>query len=537
MSIEVLNFIGKGANGSVFRGVDHSLGRAVAIKFFDNSFDSVRTQVEQHCASLKNIVHQNVVAIFGTTEIARPGAPDSKTELALIMEYLPGMSFAAWLATRGKSLADLRRVGLGIIEGVMAFHKQGMAHGDLHVGNVHVCEGIAKILDPMEHDPFAVRTTALNQHQQGRDVRAARDLLLSAMLDFGLRSECTEIMASGMNADKSMDDVRARFLDAMKEADSPGSVIDVLRDTYRHGSAAMEGPGQTKWIAFSRSVRRESRGNFEELLRDQRWGRISPENIRQEIDRTVTAVGPEWIRSIVAIEHRTEDALDSVQALDFVLTSEDLHAASAARRRCREAAYHILFYIVGAVSIMNRRADCAIALARHVISDDSNHEREATWKRKPIAGWPSAISDSAVVSWRFVRNTFATLPVLRDIFATEHDYIVHTAAFNLALSMLDLGSASREQLVEAIRGGAVEMRPGVPPHWLHCNAHQFADVWKAVRSARLTSTAFQGSQLLEADAQELWPAWTSGCIRAWRTPGNPFEFDHLPTWVIKEFPS
>jgi serine/threonine-protein kinase len=155
---EILDRLGAGGMGEVYRARDTSLGRDVAIKVLPEAFaaDAERlARFEREARLLASLNHPNIAAIYG---LERSGAAT-----CLVMELAAGETLAARIArtagseTRG---AGLRAEGSGlaidealplalqIAAALEAAHEKGIVHRDLKPANIVVsADGKVKVLD------------------------------------------------------------------------------------------------------------------------------------------------------------------------------------------------------------------------------------------------------------------------------------------------------------------------------------------------------------------------------------------------------
>jgi eukaryotic-like serine/threonine-protein kinase len=145
---EILNPIGAGGMGEVYRARDTRLGRDVAIKVLPDSFATDarrRAQFEHEAHLLASLNHPHIAQVYGLEETAaQPGA----SVLALVMELVDGDTIAQRIA-RGPIPVD-EAIGLfqQVAAALDAAHAKGIVHRDLKPANIKVTrDGHAKVLD------------------------------------------------------------------------------------------------------------------------------------------------------------------------------------------------------------------------------------------------------------------------------------------------------------------------------------------------------------------------------------------------------
>lgn len=132
--LHVLEPIGRGAYGSVYRAWDSRLDRAVALKLLDVESPrsvAVPTDVIEEGRLLARVRHPNVVSIYGADRRAgRTG---------LWMELIDGRTLAEFLRDgRGLAAADVARIGAELCRAVAAVHDAGLLHRDIKAQNVMI---------------------------------------------------------------------------------------------------------------------------------------------------------------------------------------------------------------------------------------------------------------------------------------------------------------------------------------------------------------------------------------------------------------
>jgi predicted Ser/Thr protein kinase len=140
----IVDKLGKGAMGEVFRALDPVLGREVAIKVVTGKLSTderarVRFQREAQAAAQLN--HPNIITVYDFGE--------EQGMAFMAMELLEGSDLRELLAEgKLKSLPDKLMVMEQILDGLAFAHAKGVVHRDLKPGNVHVLpNGQIKIMD------------------------------------------------------------------------------------------------------------------------------------------------------------------------------------------------------------------------------------------------------------------------------------------------------------------------------------------------------------------------------------------------------
>jgi len=139
----VVEKIGEGGMGEVFRAHDEHLGRDVALKILPQGVlvdDHARHLFRKEAAALSRLNHPNIVTVhdFDTQQ----------DQDFLVMEYVPGPGLNEKLLCGPLSEREVVRIGVQLAEGLAAAHKQGVIHGDLKPGNLKLThDERLKILD------------------------------------------------------------------------------------------------------------------------------------------------------------------------------------------------------------------------------------------------------------------------------------------------------------------------------------------------------------------------------------------------------
>jgi serine/threonine protein kinase len=129
----LLELLGKGGMGYVFRAEHVKLGREVALKLLRADYARRRDSVNrffQEAKTVNRVRHRNIVDVTDFVEL-----PDGTT--FIIMELLSGQSLGKWART-GIDLPRALAVLVQICDGLGAAHAVGVIHRDLKPDNVVV---------------------------------------------------------------------------------------------------------------------------------------------------------------------------------------------------------------------------------------------------------------------------------------------------------------------------------------------------------------------------------------------------------------
>lgn len=140
--------IGSGGTGVVWRAVDERLQRSVAVKQIhikaslpEGERDVVRQRAIREARNAARFQHPNAIVVFDITE--HDGDP------CLVMEYLKSRSLAQVLSAQGAlPLTQVARIGEQVASALIAAHHAGIVHRDVKPGNVLLDDhGTVKITD------------------------------------------------------------------------------------------------------------------------------------------------------------------------------------------------------------------------------------------------------------------------------------------------------------------------------------------------------------------------------------------------------
>lgn len=205
---EVLEVLGRGAFGIVFRAFDDMLQRVVAVKVLAPELATTspaRKRFLREARSSAAVRHENVVQVHAVEEQPFP---------YLVMEFVPGETLQERIDHIGPlESAEVVRIGQQIANGLAAAHAMGLIHRDIKPANVLIGSG------PREH----VKLTDFGL------ARAADD---ASMTQSGL--------VTGTPMYMSPEQARGERLDHRSDLFSLGSVLYVMlsgRPPFRAANA------------------------------------------------------------------------------------------------------------------------------------------------------------------------------------------------------------------------------------------------------------------------------------------------------------
>ncbi len=141
---KILEVIGRGGMGVVFKAMDMNLEKLVALKMIDpflSRDENFLQRFKTEARALARLENQNIVGVYALRE--------TEYGLFMVMEYVSAKTIAEWLKEKGRfSAAETIAIGSQIINAIRHAHKVGVIHRDIKPNNVLLNEdGTVKVMD------------------------------------------------------------------------------------------------------------------------------------------------------------------------------------------------------------------------------------------------------------------------------------------------------------------------------------------------------------------------------------------------------
>src|SRR5262245_29103017 len=190
----IVSRLGRGGMGTVYKAVDETLDREVAIKCLNAELgeSDLLKRFRAEAVALARLNHPNIATLF---ELG-----DHDGQMMMVMEYVRGETFDR-VSQREGQMAVTRAAGLcaQVLDALEHAHRAGIVHRDLKPANLMLTQsGLVKVMDfglarmigteHLTNDGYMVGTPAYMapEHVRGRDIDGRADLYAMGVVLFRL---------------------------------------------------------------------------------------------------------------------------------------------------------------------------------------------------------------------------------------------------------------------------------------------------------------------------------------------------------------
>jgi serine/threonine protein kinase/Tol biopolymer transport system component len=242
----VLEILGGGGMGIVYKAEDIKLGRRVALKFLPEELakqpDALK-RFEREARSASALNHRNICTIYALDE--HDGQP------FIVMELLEGETLRDLISTSDHKPSELRMlvdVAIQISAGLEAAHQQGIIHRDIKPSNIFITRrgeakildfGVAKLLALDEVMEPEVSAIAIDSTQHSRDSEPRSVFLTRTGMALGTDGYMSPEQIRGERVDARTDLFSfglVLYEMATRERAFSGETAVVLRDAILHST-------------------------------------------------------------------------------------------------------------------------------------------------------------------------------------------------------------------------------------------------------------------------------------------------------------
>ena len=139
----ILEHLGSGGMGIVYKAEDTNLKRTVALKFLPHGLEThepERARFQQEAQAAATLNHPNICTIYDITE--------AEGQQFIAMEYVEGSTLKEKIPALGSRLSEIINYGIQIGEALQEAHSKGVVHRDIKTENIMVnTKNQVKVMD------------------------------------------------------------------------------------------------------------------------------------------------------------------------------------------------------------------------------------------------------------------------------------------------------------------------------------------------------------------------------------------------------
>ena len=381
---EVLDVIGRGGMGVVYKAVDPAIGRPVAIKMITGGFSddpSLLQRFYREAQSTGALQHPNIVTVYDLGDDA--GTP------YLVMEYLEGETLEAVIRSRREMLlAEKLSVMVMVCDGLDYAHRRNVVHRDIKPANIILPkDGGLKIVD------FGIARVGNERFTRTGQVMGSIYYMSPEQINGEEWDSGTDIYSTGV--------VLFEFLTGelpFRSKDTTSALLKILRDpvpplsTYLRDYPAELDPILARALAKSRRDRYPTIEEFafdlrrlqEELRRELIGGYLRAAEL--SIEQSEWSQATDSLRQILKLDRQNTRANELVRLVQSRIQKQRKDQVHQFRARAEEA-------------LRSRQWEEAIACLEQAIELEPNpeivHLRDSIRQRRSDLSQAIARAESA----------------------------------------------------------------------------------------------------------------------------------------------
>ncbi|MBL8624426.1 MAG: serine/threonine protein kinase [Myxococcales bacterium] len=255
-------------------------------------------------------------------------------------------------------------------------------------------------------------------------------------------------------------------------------------------------------------------------------------------DRLLDCALPRITLALAGIYSNTPSLMDQRRIIDDFISFPDWNQNG--KTSVIEAPRALLYpthYLHGALCVTYNTPDTAIAFASTEIPYTRRNERAPLWMHHEFTGWPAILGGQCNWAWEYLQGLYEQRPVLQQLFALRHDYILGLGCYSLLLSLMELGSdAARMTTFDAAK--VKDIRLTVPPLFAGLPINLIERIGNRVlRNGDIVELVARRSATTVPAMQRLWPTWKLLILQFRREVFDRFSYpDELPLGDLSQAP-
>jgi len=140
---KILEKLGEGGMGVVYKAQDTKLDRIVALKFLPKHLlcdQEAKTRFVHEAKAASALDHPNIATVYEIDE--------AEGECFISMAYIKGKSTKEVIKEKKLSIEEILKIAIQVCEGLTAAHEKGIVHRDIKSDNIMLTpRGQVKIMD------------------------------------------------------------------------------------------------------------------------------------------------------------------------------------------------------------------------------------------------------------------------------------------------------------------------------------------------------------------------------------------------------